>query len=325
MKILKNFDARNIAKAKNKILLATASILFLALLFSSSAFREFVSKHPGLIGVLIAVSGEVYFDWKEESGRHAKWKKFFMALLVVSLAYELYEASESDQKAADSIKLASQANLQVGVLSNATVRLSFSLEGAKSNNLVLQTNVDSLNSAVLQLAHEYDLSTNALAEATTRLAEAKSADVELQKLKQDRIITPEKQMEFVNFLKFAPKKPMWVASASLAGETGRFVNKIRALLDAAGYGVASSSSPLDGMVYPNGIVEHGGGMTTDVSADIEIWVDTSDFNSPSFQTSAESQFRFAFEQIPDISVSVVNASGLGKGKSFIFVSPKQGF
>src|SRR5271170_6650624 len=133
MKILKNFDAKKIAKAKNKILLAIVSILFLVLLFLSSAFREFVSKHPGLIGVLIAVSGEVYFDWKEESGRHAKWKKFFMALLVVSLAYELYEASESDQKAADSIKLAGQANLQVGVLSNETVRLSMNLELDKSN------------------------------------------------------------------------------------------------------------------------------------------------------------------------------------------------
>src|ERR1700733_10364804 len=159
MKILKNFDAKKIAKAKNIILLAIISVFFLALLFFSSAFRAFVSQHPGLIGVLIAVSGEVYFDWKEQSGRHAKWKKFFMALLVVSLAYELYEASESDQKAADSIKLAGQANERAA--------------NTESNNLVLQTNVASLNEAVIKLAHQYDLSTNALAEANMRLADTK--------------------------------------------------------------------------------------------------------------------------------------------------------
>jgi len=67
---------------------------------------------------------------EEESGRHSKWKKFFMALLVVSLAYELYEASESDQKAADSIKLAGQANDRAA--------------NTESNNLVLRSNVMAL-------------------------------------------------------------------------------------------------------------------------------------------------------------------------------------
>lgn len=40
----------------------------------------------------------------------------------------------------------------------------------ESNNLVLQTNVESLNNSTLELAHKYDLSTNALAEANARLA-----------------------------------------------------------------------------------------------------------------------------------------------------------
>jgi hypothetical protein len=128
MKILKNFDAKKIAKAKNKILLAIVSVLFLILLVLFSAFREFVSKHPGLIGVLIAVSGEVYFDWKEESGRHAKWKKFFMALLVVSLAYELYEASESDQKAAESIELAGKANERAALVESNNVALEAEIQ-----------------------------------------------------------------------------------------------------------------------------------------------------------------------------------------------------
>jgi len=49
---------------------------------------------------------------------------------VVSLAYELYEASESDQKAADSIKLAGQANDRAA--------------NTESNNLVLRSNVMAL-------------------------------------------------------------------------------------------------------------------------------------------------------------------------------------
>jgi hypothetical protein len=111
---------------------------------------------------------------------------------------------------------------------------------------VLQTNVASLNSAVIQLAHQYDLSTNALFEANARLAEAQSEAIELQKFKQDRTITPEQQMKFVSSLKGMQKKPIWVVAGSLAGENGRFAKRIRALLDAAGYGVTSPlASPPD--------------------------------------------------------------------------------
>jgi len=70
----------------------------------------FASKHPGLIAVLVGVAGEVYFDWTEEVGKHARWKKFFMALLVIGLTYELYEASESDKEAASAIRTAAEAN-----------------------------------------------------------------------------------------------------------------------------------------------------------------------------------------------------------------------
>jgi hypothetical protein len=59
--------------------------------------------------------------------------------------------------------------------------------------------------------------------------------------------------------------------------------------------------------------------------DVEIWVDKSDSNLPSFQTSPEYMLYFAFERIPDMGVSVIPFKGLGSGKSFIFVSPKQGF
>jgi len=44
------------------------------------------------------------------------------------------------------------------------------IEGLQKSNWEMQTNVASLNGAVIQLAHQYDLSTNALAEANARLS-----------------------------------------------------------------------------------------------------------------------------------------------------------
>jgi len=152
MKIANNFDARKIASAKNKILFATAFVCIGLLLFWSASLRTFALKHPGIIGVLVAVAGEVYFDWKETIGKHARWKRFFMALLVVSLAYELYEAAETDKQAADAITLAGSANERAA--------------NTESNNAVLQ-------GIVRELAHVYGQSSNALVEATNVLQQAK--------------------------------------------------------------------------------------------------------------------------------------------------------
>jgi hypothetical protein len=111
MNIRKNLDANNTAKAAKSILWVIVSIgVFTSALFLFPPLKLFVFNHPGLIGVLIAVAGEVWLDWNLETGKHAALKRFFMALLVVSLAYELYEASETDKKAADAINLAGQAN-----------------------------------------------------------------------------------------------------------------------------------------------------------------------------------------------------------------------
>jgi hypothetical protein len=51
--------------------------------------------------------------------------------------------------------------------------LGIEVEQMKKGNLVLQTNVDSLTGEMIQLAHQYDLTTNALAEAKSRLASVK--------------------------------------------------------------------------------------------------------------------------------------------------------
>jgi hypothetical protein len=120
-----------------------------------SVFGEFLTRHPGLLLVLIGVAGEIVCDWKEMGvGRLARAKRISAILLVIGLMMEFWEAAKSDNEIA---KTKERTAL------------------VESNNLMLQTNVESLNSAVIQLAHQYDLSTNALAEAKSRLANIKSA------------------------------------------------------------------------------------------------------------------------------------------------------
>jgi hypothetical protein len=306
----------NIAKIISGIL-ATISIVVIARIVFPAIWFWIAFEVSAALLVAVGCAGEWYLHHhpagrkKVEKEEHHKLESRFIAAVVLGVFMEFFALGHAIPEAVRLEKDVASAN-----------------DRAFTNELQvldLKTNLAELNKATLELAHQFDLSTNALAEANARLEESKLAAIELQKLKQDRTITPEQQMQFVSFLKRFPKKPMWVAAASLAGENGRFVNKIRALLDAAGYAVTSSTPPIDGISYPNGIIEHGGGMSTDASSDIEIWVDASDGNSTSFDFSPEFMLRFAFEEIPDFSVSVVNAVGLGKDKSFIFVSPKQGF
>jgi hypothetical protein len=117
------------------------------------------------------------------------------------------------------------------------------------NNLALRTNVDSLSIAVLNLAHEYDLSTNALAEADARLAQAHSEASELEAKLKPRIITQAQHDVFVQFLKSVPLLPddrnTWIICSSPNGETSDFLNQVRKMLDDAGYG-ATSGMPFQG-------------------------------------------------------------------------------
>jgi len=187
-------------------------MLFLVLLFLSPAFREFVSKHPGLIGVLIAVSGEVYFDWKKESGRHAKWKKFFMALLVVSLAYELYEASESDQKAADSIKLAGVA-MQYAANSS-------------SNSVEVLRQVAELNKEAGDARIEAGM-------ANERAANIESNNLVLKAKLQPRTITLTQITNFIFLTERIYKIPIKIHVPAGSEEAVNYAYHIRKMLDAA--------------------------------------------------------------------------------------------
>jgi hypothetical protein len=96
---------------------------------------------------------------------------FFISLVAIGVGMEMCSLPFSLNEVADSNKLAGQANLQVGVLSNETVHLSIQLEGAKSNNLVLMSNVEQEKLARVEL--ESDL---AVALAPRQLVRASDAE-----------------------------------------------------------------------------------------------------------------------------------------------------
>jgi hypothetical protein len=134
---------KEMQKYKMEIAILSALILlFISALSFSESVRFFGKEHPGILIVAISVACEVVCDLRAEKNLLERIKIFFGICLVVGLLLEIVEAAKSD--------------IQV--------------EKLRASNLVLQTNVNSLNGAVIQLAHQYDLSTNALAEAKARLA-----------------------------------------------------------------------------------------------------------------------------------------------------------
>ncbi|HXI69371.1 MAG TPA: hypothetical protein VNN22_03325 [Verrucomicrobiae bacterium] len=204
----KNLETKKSTKAA-KIIFFT--VLLIGLLFGliySPSFRILVLKHPGLIGVLIGVAGEVYFDWGEEVGTKGRWKKFFMALLVVSLAYELVEASETDKEAADTIKLAGLANERAATNEVIAVGL------AKEVLLLTQQIQDAAKTANETREKLGDANTQA------RLNETKSALDLANKVATDvrSIVTNSNLAELKNFLpwKLSPSQ-VEVFSNSLVG------------------------------------------------------------------------------------------------------------
>lgn len=123
-------------------ILSALILLFIFLLSFSESVRFFGKEHPGILIVAISVACEVICDFRAEKNLLERIKIFFGICLIIGLLLEIIEAAKSDIK----------------------------VEKLREGNLVLQTNVESLNGVVIQLAHEYDLSTNALAEANARLS-----------------------------------------------------------------------------------------------------------------------------------------------------------
>jgi hypothetical protein len=188
-------------------ILSALILLFVSSLIFSESVRFFGKEHPGILIVAISVACEVVCDFRAEKNLLERIKIFFGICLVVGLLLEIIEAAKSD--------------IQV--------------EKLREGNLVLQTNVDSLNSVVLQLAHEYDLSTNALAEANVRLAQARSEAKELETKLKPRNISPQARTNLALQLNWVPRGTVEIVMSDRDAECMAFGLEIKKALIAAGF------------------------------------------------------------------------------------------
>jgi hypothetical protein len=86
----------------------------------------FVTRHPGLLLVLIGVAGEVFFDWPEMNGKRAWCKRLSALVLVFGLLLEFAEAAKSDKEVARLNKDAADARLE-------TTRLEEQISETRTN------------------------------------------------------------------------------------------------------------------------------------------------------------------------------------------------
>jgi len=77
---------------------------------------EFITRHPGILLVLLGVTGEVIFDWKEMKGRLAWAKRLSAIVLIAGLVLEFSEAAKSDKEVAIANERVSTNELQVAKL-----------------------------------------------------------------------------------------------------------------------------------------------------------------------------------------------------------------
>jgi hypothetical protein len=119
--------------------------------FNSSDQVDTALVYVAVIGAVIeagvAVAAVFNVHKELEESRKAKLEKYIEVFACVAAFFFLAEAI-------------------LGCRSSSL--LGIQVENLKQGNLVLQTNVASLNGAVIQLAHQYDLSTNALGPVNTK-------------------------------------------------------------------------------------------------------------------------------------------------------------
>jgi hypothetical protein len=268
----------------------------------------FLTRHPGLLLVLIGVVGEIACDWKEMEGRLARAKRLSAILLVVGLMMEFWEAAKSDEEigkltvqAADSnlaaqqaAKVAGQANERAAKFDADRVMVEKEAEEIRGTNFILQTRL-----------------------------------LELEGAMQPRNITSEQHDNFVSFLKDAPKKPVWVACGNPSSETINLVSKIREMLNDAGYSVSSHSAGAISKLLGAGT--SGNGVYSAFSLNINnpkkstILLIFSSFDTPLHIPEHGNALYQAFEKI---NVNVSGTSGgtnLSSGEVVVFVTSKEGF
>ncbi|MCX6981309.1 MAG: hypothetical protein NTV08_11235 [Verrucomicrobia bacterium] len=180
---------------------------------------SFVIRHPGLLLVLLGVSGEVAFDWPETHGPLAWARRLSSAVLVIGLVVEFFEAAKSDKEVASLTLKTATAQKQIAEIS---------LDVAKANKAAAeareQTSVVEKQAAQLQ-------------------KDANEARLELERLKiaqMPRTMSAEQRDIILQHLSNARKRPVRVISCSPKEEAVDWAKQIRECLDFAGFSDAAN-------------------------------------------------------------------------------------
>ena len=179
----------------------------------------------GLALVFFGVAGEVISErLRDETGhelrRRIAIKRWSERILIVGLAIDIWVCPHH-------IKEASNANVRAAV--------------TESNNAIL-------SSKVLELAHQYDLSTNALAEANARVSAIGGAvsSMGTTAIRRARKFFDQTD-RFISIVKSGPISTAQIVFSPGSGESFEFANTLAGFLRTAGWKViAPKPIPMDG-------------------------------------------------------------------------------
>ncbi|HUJ71955.1 MAG TPA: hypothetical protein VLZ30_06905, partial [Verrucomicrobiae bacterium] len=157
-----------------------------------SFFFGFLSRHPGIVLVLVSVTGEIVLEWKDVQGKKALAKRICWAGLILGLALDFEDAAKSDKEVASLNKQASEAWSFAGQAQKYATEARLLAAQTESNNLTLKT--------------------------------------ELEKIKAPRHITPEQRKSFIESLKNVQPGPVDVAMRHPDGETLGYARQVVSLL-----------------------------------------------------------------------------------------------
>lgn len=222
-------DAKNITSKIVSRIFATISCFFIAWLFVPSFWFWTGFEFIAAALVVIGCGGEWYLHHhpagkkRTERDEHHKLESRFIASVVVGVFMELFALGHTIKEGVILEGKVTKANEKVAVLTNETFRLSLSLEEAKSNNLILRSNV-----------------------------------VALEIRSRWREITQEQKENFIKSTKNVGKFGIRIRFATRDAEVQSFAKMIREMLDSAGF-AETNAEPLGEWPPGMNILYRGGG------------------------------------------------------------------
>ncbi|HZR18429.1 MAG TPA: hypothetical protein VFE51_14140 [Verrucomicrobiae bacterium] len=199
-------DAKSISPKIVSVIFTPIASLFIVWLFVPSFWFWTGFEFIAAALVVIGCGGEWYLHHhpagkkKTERDEHHKLESRFIASVVAGVFMELFALGHTIREGVNLEGKVAKANEQVAVLTNETFRLSLSLEDAKSNNLVLRSNV-----------------------------------VALEVRSRWREITQEQKRNFINSTRNVGKFGIRIRFATRGAEVLSFAHMIRDMLDSAGF------------------------------------------------------------------------------------------